>query len=67
MQIGFEDYRTETITREDDIQLMVGDLQRLQVYEKLGFQVHTDIPKPIRDAWERLVKAGFDQYVISDT
>ena len=67
MPIGFEDYPTESITREDAIQLMVGDLQRLQVYEKLGFQVHTDIPKSIWDAWERLVKAGFDQYVISDT
>ena len=67
MPLGYEDYPTKTITREDTIQLMVGDLQRLQVYEKLGFQVHTDIPETIWNAWKRLVKAGFDQYVIPKT
>lgn len=67
MPLGFEDYPTKTITREDTIQLMVGDLQRLQVYEKFGFQVHTDIPETIWNAWKRLVKAGFDQYVIPKT
>jgi len=62
--LPFREYLTESITFEDTVQLMVGDLQRLEVYEKQGYQAHVDVPESIWTAYERLVSNGFDRYVI---
>ena len=43
---------------------MVGDLQRLRVYAEKGFQAPVEVPDEIWAAYERLVAAGYDQYVI---
>ena len=43
---------------------MVGDLQRLRVYEEKGFQAHVDVPSHVWEAYRRLADAGFDRYVI---
>ncbi|MCR5138310.1 MAG: YdcF family protein [Oscillospiraceae bacterium] len=61
--LPFEEYPTDTITLEDTIQLMVGDLQRLWTYEQKGFQVHVDAPERVMQAYHRLVEAGYDRYV----
>ena len=63
-KLSFSEYPTETITLEDSIQLMVGDLQRMRIYEEKGFQAHVDVPDEIWQAYERLVRGGFDEYVI---
>ena len=47
-----------------EIELMVGDLQRLKVYAERGYQVETEIPPEIWTAWRRLVDAGYDRYVL---
>ena len=62
--LRFEDYPTETITLEDTIQLMVGDLQRLWIYEDRGFQAHVRVPNTVLRAWKALVEEGYNQYVI---
>ena len=62
--LRFEDYPTPDITLEDTVHLMVGDLQRLWVYEEKGYQAHVDVPEEILQAWQRLVEAGYDRYVI---
>ena len=64
--LRFEEYPSGDITLEDTIQLMVGDLQRLRIYERAGYQVHIDIPEKIWGAYESLVQAGFDRYVIRE-
>ena len=46
------------------VNLMVGDLQRLDVYAEQGFQVPQEIPDEVWAAWQELVDAGFDQFVI---
>lgn len=65
--LSFGDYLTEHITFEDTVQLMVGDLQRLWVYEEKGFQAHVDVPDFVRQAYCALVQAGYDQYVIAES
>ena len=64
--LSFTDYVTAPITMNSTIELMVGDLQRLRVYEDMGFQAHVDVPGHIWDAYRRLAEAGFDRYVIRE-
>ena len=65
-ELSFAEYVTAPITLDSTIQLMVGDLQRLRVYEGKGFQAHVDVPAPVWEAYRRLADAGFDQYVIRE-
>lgn len=62
--LSFAEYVTPPVTPESTIELMVGDLQRLRVYEEKGFQAHVDVPAPVWEAYQRLADAGFDRYVI---
>ena len=63
-QIPFEQYSNEDIPLEKVIHIMVGDLQRIHIYPKKGFQIHQDIPDHVWQAYESLVTAGFDQQLI---
>lgn len=62
--IGLWDYATPDTPLDRMINLMVGDLQRLDVYARQGFQVPQEIPSGVWGAWQELVDAGFDQFVI---
>lgn len=65
--VKFRDYPTRDIPIERMINLMVGDLQRLEVYADQGFQVPQEIPVQVWTAWHELVRSGFDQFVIKPT
>jgi hypothetical protein len=43
---------------------MVGDLQRIKIYPAHGFQIEQEIPEPVWQAFEVLVRAGYDKYLI---
>jgi hypothetical protein len=67
--VSFEEYLSrysnETLSPDDVVSIMVGDLQRIRVYEEKGFQIHQDIPQDVWRAYEELVKAGYDKHLIS--
>ncbi|HEU5365950.1 MAG TPA: YdcF family protein [Hanamia sp.] len=65
-QISFEKYPTEEIPLERVIHIMVGDLQRIKLYPQKGFQVYQEIPPEIWDAYERLIKLGFDKHLMKE-
>jgi len=46
---------------------MVGDLQRIKEYPKLGFQIEQDIPNVVWDAWESLTKLGFTKHYLKSS
>ncbi|MDQ0604812.1 hypothetical protein QF037_009157 [Streptomyces canus] len=46
------------------LDMLVGDLQRVIEYPKLGFAVEQDVPGDVHDAFERLLRAGFDGRLI---
>jgi hypothetical protein len=46
------------------IDMLVGDLQRVIEYPKLGFAVEQDVPEKVCDAYERLLGACFDSRLI---
>jgi len=63
-QIPFEQYPTNDIPAERVINIMVGDLQRIKIYAEKGFQVYQDIPLYVWNAYEQLVKLGFDKQLV---
>jgi uncharacterized SAM-binding protein YcdF (DUF218 family) len=62
--ISFEDYPNQEIPLERVINIMAGDLQRIQLYPQKGFQVYQEIPEDVWHAFEKLVEAGYDQHLI---
>lgn len=62
--ISFESYPTAEVTERKMIELMVGDLQRIAEYPRLGFQIPQDIPPDVWNAGEELVRLGFDAFAL---
>jgi uncharacterized SAM-binding protein YcdF (DUF218 family) len=58
-------YSNETLSRDDIVSIMVGDLQRIRLYPEKGFQIHQDIPDDVWDAYQELVKAGYDRHLLA--
>jgi uncharacterized SAM-binding protein YcdF (DUF218 family) len=57
-------YSNKALSSDDVIAIMVGDLQRIRVYPEKGFQIAQDIPEDVWHAFEELVRAGYDKYLI---
>jgi hypothetical protein len=46
------------------LNVMVGDIQRVKLSHKVGFLMHQRVPKKVWAAFETLVSAGYDQYLM---
>lgn len=46
------------------IDMLVGDLQRIIEYPKLGFAITQHVPEPVAAAYDRLLAAGFDSRLL---
>ncbi|MFC9298584.1 YdcF family protein [Streptomyces sp. NPDC057011] len=46
------------------LDMLVGDLQRVIEYPKLGFAIAQDVPEDVRDAYESLIRDGFTSRLI---
>ena len=57
-------YSNESLSIDDVISIMVGDLQRVRVYAEKGFQIPQEIPADVWEAYEQLVKAGYDSRLV---
>jgi uncharacterized SAM-binding protein YcdF (DUF218 family) len=57
-------YSHATLSPDDVISIMVGDLQRIRLYGENGFQIPQEIPADVWDAYEQLVQAGYDKRLI---
>lgn len=62
--IAYADYPTERFSKTHMINVMLGDLQRIREYPKLGYQVEQEIPADVWDAFEQLVAWGYDKHLI---
>ena len=67
-QVSFDEYVAEytnsSLSADDVVAIMVGDLQRIKCYPALGFQIAQEIPEDVWAAYEALVRAGHDKYLI---
>jgi hypothetical protein len=58
-QSSFDEYPNESISRDDVIYIMVGDLQRLVLYGEKGWSAPVELPPDVREAFLKLVEAGY--------
>lgn len=68
IQMSFEEYydyfSSAQITQHELISLMVGELQRIDLYSKKGFTIPQKIPNNVWQAFETLVNAGYTEHII---
>jgi uncharacterized SAM-binding protein YcdF (DUF218 family) len=57
-------YSHNSLSADDVISIMVGDLQRIREYPSRGFQIPQHIPADVWQAYEDLVKAGYDRHLL---
>ena len=69
-QVSFREYvdtyANHTLSAADVVGIMVGDLQRIRVYPARGYQIEQEIPDEVWSAFEELVRAGYDKYLIQN-
>jgi len=58
------EYSNSSLSASDVVGIMVGDLQRIKLYPALGYQIAQEIPDEVWSAFEGLVRAGYDKYLI---
>jgi DUF218 domain len=67
-QLSLDEYLSagshDALSNDDVISIMVGDLQRIRLYPERGFQIHQDIPDDVWQAYEELVRAGYDRHLL---
>jgi uncharacterized SAM-binding protein YcdF (DUF218 family) len=70
-RISLDEYLREgthgSLSTDDVIAIMVGDLQRIRLYPERGFQIPQEIPDEVWAAYEQLVAAGYDKYLVADS
>lgn len=59
------DYTNSELSGDDVVSIMVGDLQRIELYPEKGFQIYQEIPHDVWAAYEELVKSGYDKHLIA--
>ena len=64
-KISFEQYPNENLSQEEILHTMVGDLQRIIEYPKLGFQISQEVPQTVVNAMEKLIVLGYTNHLIS--
>ena len=57
-------YANDALSASDVISIMVGDLQRIQLYPDRGFQIPQPIPQDVWLAFRELVAAVYDRHLI---
>jgi hypothetical protein len=57
-------YSNDSLSEDEVISIMVGDLQRIRLYPAKGFQIHQDIPADVWDAGQELIRAGYDTRLV---
>jgi uncharacterized SAM-binding protein YcdF (DUF218 family) len=62
--LKFHDYVQSIGDEKLVIDMLVGDLQRVIEYPKLGFAVEQDVPADVLAAFRRLLDAGFDSRLL---
>lgn len=62
---SYEDHFNDDIPKDLFINVMVGDLQRIQEFPKRGFQINQAIPVDVWKAYEFLVAQGYNKHLLA--
>lgn len=63
--LEFDDYLKSIGNERLVVDMLVGDLQRVIEYPRLGFAVEQDVPEDAHAAYESLLAAGFDSRLLN--
>lgn len=66
-ELPLDDYAAGIGDPDRVINMLVGDTQRIWVYADKGWAIHQDVPTPVKDAYDRLVAAGYTRRVLDET
>lgn len=55
-----------TISKDHILNVMVGDMQRIREYPRLGFQIEQNIPGDVWQAYEELVRLDFNKHLVDE-
>lgn len=64
--LSFDEYIAGSRGKEYVINALVGDLQRIKLYPKRGFQIEQHIPANVWSAFEFLVAAGYTEKLVKE-
>lgn len=64
IDLTFEQYCNGQYSFDYIVNVMVGDLQRIMEYPKLGFQIEQNVPDEVKQAFNELVKRGYDKHLL---
>lgn len=69
--IPFDEYFSEYVNNETSpdaiLNIMMGDLQRIDVYGRKGFQIPQEIPDEVWEAFHRLKELGYTKHLLSES
>lgn len=57
-------YSHGEISKDEFISIMVGDLQRIGLYGKNGFQIEQEIPSEVWNAFIKLINLGYNTHLL---
>lgn len=60
----FEEYVHQETTPENILHIMMGDLERIDVYGRNGFQIPQEIPDHVWLAFDRLKELGYTKHLL---
>lgn len=62
----YEYFKNDRNINDEWIHVLVGDVQRMDVFAKKGWQIEMDVPNYVWDAYNELVNRGYDKYIYSE-
>ena len=62
--LGFDEYVAGSVSRDEVLHIMVGDLQRLWLYAEKGWSAPQPIPADVKEAYDGLVEAGYTRRLV---
>ncbi|MFF0635166.1 YdcF family protein [Nocardia sp. NPDC004151] len=66
LPLALDDYVVSIGDVDRVINMLVGDTQRIWIYPGKGWAIEQDVPADVREAYARLVEAGFTRRVLSE-
>jgi uncharacterized SAM-binding protein YcdF (DUF218 family) len=63
LDLPFESHTGQCVSEEILINEMVGDLQRIKIYPKLGYQINQNIPDEVEKAYQKLISLGYTHHL----
>lgn len=48
------------------VHVLVGDIQRMKLFAEKGWQIEVEIPDEVWDAYDQLIKLGYNKYIIKE-